>query len=178
MASVKRPYGPWSCSMLAELRRHRLLKVDAFVSWLAERGIEVDRTLVSHWIAGRSHLPADLLPLLAEFTGQPEQVFDAFVHPASCELVHVPRGVKGDRELTELLLAVGAAFGHLQHLAVMARAPASPGGVQITAEERSELLDHLQSLIQQLIDLKAQLASETSGRSAAALRAAQEEPHG
>ena len=150
--------------MLASLRRRHLLKVDAFVHWLAERGIEVDRTLVSHWIAGRSHLPADLLPLLAEFTGQPEQVFDEFVHPSACELVHVPRGIKGDRELTELMLALGAAFGHLQQHIIEAREPSSPGGAEITGDERVELLEHLETLIHQLIDLKAQLASEPARR--------------
>ena len=164
MASVKRPYGTYSRAMLAALRRRHLLKVDAFVLWLAERGIEVDRTLVSHWIAGRSHLPADLLPLLAEFTGHAELVFDEFGHPSACELGHVPRGIKGDRELTELMLALGAAFGHLQQHIVEARAPSSPGGAEITAEERIELLEHLETLIHQLNDLKAQIASEPGRR--------------
>jgi hypothetical protein len=164
MASVKRPYGQWSRVMLATLRRRRLLKVDAFVHWLAERGIEVDRTLVSHWIAGRSHLPADLLPLLAEFTGHAELVFGEFVQPAACEVVHVPRGIKGDHDLTELMLTLGAAIGHLQQHIIEARHPLSPGGAEITSEERLELLDHLESLIHQLIDLKAQLASEPARR--------------
>ena len=164
MASVKRPYGPWSCAMLASLRRRRLLKVDAFVRWLSERGIEVDRTLVSHWIAGRSHLPADLLPLLAEFTGHAELVFDEYVHPTDCEVVHVPHGIKGDHELTELMLALGAAFGHLQQHIIEARAQSSPGGSEITGDERLELLEHLETLIHPLIDLKAQLASEPARR--------------
>lgn len=150
--------------MLASLRRRHLLKVDAFVHWLAERGIEVDRTLVSHWIAGRSHLPADLLPLLAEFTGHAELVFDEYVHPVACEVVHVPRGIKGDHELTELMLALGAAFGHLQQHVIEARQPASPGGTEITGEERIELVEHLETLIHELIDLKAQLASEPARR--------------
>ena len=79
MGTVKRPYGPWSKEMLEGLREAGVLKVEALVEWLASRGTTVDRTLVSHWGAGRSHLPADVLVLLSEFTERPELVWSGKV---------------------------------------------------------------------------------------------------
>ena len=162
MASVKKPYGKWAMHMLTGLRKRGQLKVDAFVLWLSERNIKVDRTLVSHWIAGRSHLPADVLPLLSLFTGRPDLVFGEFLREVGYDAVRLPEGAKPDKELTELMLETGVSLGHLHEAVITARTPNSPGGVKITAEERVELAEHLDELIQQLTDLKTQLENERS----------------
>lgn len=160
MATVKRPYGRWSRSMFAALRQQELLKVEAFVSWLAARGIRIDRTLVSHWSAGRSHLPADLLPLLAEFTKRPETVFGPFLNELGWRLVELPIGNPADNDLVNLILEAGAALGRLQRALCDARSPDSPGGVEITEGERAELRGCLDDLIQRLADLRSRLSHE------------------
>jgi len=143
--------------MLARLRADKGLKVKALVEWLAERGLDIDRSLVSHWFAGRTHLPADLLPLLAEFTGQADVVYAEFLRDADCDLVHIPRETVADRDLVDLMLEAGASLGRLQTALLRARAPDSPGGVVVTAEERDDLRHRVDNLIQQLANLRARL---------------------
>ena len=145
--------------MLMWLREQGLLKVEAFIAWLAERDIKIDRTLVSHWAAGRSHLPADLLPLLAEFTESPEAVFSPFLKDLGFRAVELPRGVPEDRDLINLILEAGGALGRLQRALCEARSPESPGGEEITAEERDELRGCLDVLIQRLADLRSRLGT-------------------
>lgn len=157
MGQAKKPYGPWSQKMLTRLRAHQQLKVEAFVLWLDERGITIDRSLVSHWIAGRAHLPADALPLLAEFSGHPELVFGDFLRAIGCELQKLPTARAQTRELADHLLEAGGAVGNLQDSLLRAKSPDSPGGEIITDDERHALSDEVDTLIQQLTDLKATL---------------------
>ncbi len=143
--------------MLAGLRQRGLLKVEAFVQWLADRDLGVDRTLVSHWGSGRSHLPADLLPRLAEFTGHPEHVFGDYVRAVGCEVVRLPRGQASSEALIQLMLEAGALLGRLQQALIHAIAPDSPGGEAITSDERQELTERLDTLIHQLAEVRQQL---------------------
>jgi len=143
--------------MFDALRQRELFKVEAFIAWLSERGIKVDRTLVSHWSAGRSHLPADLLPLIAAFTGRADMVFGAFLREVRCEAVEIPMGVPEDRDLVDLILEAGASLGRLQRALFEARLPSSPGGVAITDDEKEELKARLDELIQRLADFRAKL---------------------
>lgn len=157
MNQVKRPYGHWSCDMMAQLRERGVLKVEAFIHWLANQDICVDRTLVSHWVAGRSHLPADLLPLLADFTGHPEFVFGPYLKELHCDVVHLPRSQASSQELVDLVLAAGATLGELQQALVQARLPDSPCGEAISTDERDRLLQHLEELLHRLAELRAKL---------------------
>lgn len=157
MGKVKRPYGRWSQQMFDVLRQQGVMKVEAFVAWLAERDIIVDRTLISHWGAGRSHLPADLLPLIAEFTGRPDLVFGGFLRAVDCQSIPIPVGAPNDRDLVDLILEAGASLGRLQRALITARLPTSPGGEAITDDERDQLRSELDELIQRLADLRARL---------------------
>lgn len=157
MGTVKRPYGPWSRAMFSLLSEKGALKVEAFIAWLAEREIHVDRTLVSHWRAGRSHLPADLLPLLAQFTEKPNLVFGEYLREVGCEIFKVPKGSTEDHDLVNLILEAGSSLGRLQRALFEARMPNSPGGVAITDDEREDLRVCLDELIQRLADLRSKL---------------------
>ena len=163
MGVVKRPYGPWSRSMLAGLRERGLLKVEAFACWLGDRDLTIDRTLVSHWGAGRSHLPADVLPLLAEFTERTEQVFGPYIRDLGWEMVPVPRGAPEGRELADLLLELSVALGRLQLALMEARSPGSPGGRAIIAEEWVIMRDRLDELIHRAADVRAQVDARARG---------------
>lgn len=160
MARTRRAYGSSSKTMLGVLRDRGLLKVAALVAWMKGREIHVDRTLVSHWVAGSTHLPADLLPLLAEFTGRPELVFGEYVRAVDCEVVRIPTELAEDEDLTDLLLGAGASLGRLHQALCDARSPSSPGGVAITTEERTELRTRLDELIHLLADVRARLRGE------------------
>ena len=113
---------------MLETLRDDDFKVEAFVSWLAARGIHVDRSLVSHWTAGRTHLPADVLPLLAEFSGRPDVVYGPYVRPLGWEVVAIPKSVTSDEDLIDLMLSAGAHLGRLHEALADARSPDSPGG--------------------------------------------------
>jgi hypothetical protein len=157
MGAAKQPYGNWSTRMLAKLKASGCLKVEALVAWLAEREIHVDRTLVSHWSADRSHLPADMLPLLAEFCERPDLVFAPYLRAVGCDVVKLPIGRTKDRELIDLMLDSAASLGKLQDSLREARAPESPGGVAVTDSERDELRAELDVLQQHLADLRIRL---------------------
>jgi hypothetical protein len=120
----------------------------------------VDRTLVSHWSAGRTHLPADLLPLLAEFSGRPDEVFGAFVRAVDCDVVRIPARATADADLIDQVLAAGASLGRLHQALADARAPDSPGGMAITPEERSALQRRFDELITRLADTRARMLAE------------------
>lgn len=146
--------------MLARMRADGELKVEAFVRWLDERGISIDRTLVSHWIGGRAHLPADALPLLAQFSDHPELVFGEYLRVVGCELQRLPEARVQARELADHMLEAGVAVGHLQAALLQAKSPDSPGGAVITDDERVELNRYVDRLVQQLLDLKASLSAK------------------
>ncbi len=150
--------------MLGGLREEGVLKVEALVQWLGSRGTVVDRTLVSHWGGGRSHLPADVLPLLAEFTERPELVFGPYLHAVNCYVYHLPDHAADGTELTDLMLEAGACLGRLQHTLAEARSPDSPGGVTITEEERHALAERLNELIHHLAEVRAGLMPVTKKR--------------
>ena len=143
--------------MMEAVRHDGLLKMEAFAQWLAERGVKVDRTLVSHWASGRSHLPADLLPLLAEFTDCPERVFGPYVRELGCEVMRLPRGDTGSGDLLRLFLAASAQLGLLHESLADAIAPDGPGGEAITESERNEMLARADTLIEQLVSIRGHL---------------------
>lgn len=143
--------------MMESVREGGLLKMEAFAAWLNERGVKVDRTLVSHWASGRSHLPADLLPLLAEYTGSPERVFGPYVREIGCELMRLPVESPEATDLLRLFLSAGAHLGLLHESLAAAIAPDGPGGEAITPEERDELLKRADSLIEQLVNIRGHL---------------------
>ena len=157
MGSVKQSYGPWSREMLASLRAGGRLGLDAFAAFLHERGAKVDRTLVSHWCAGRTHLPADVLPILADFVERPELVFGPYLRPLRWTAVELPKGRAADGDLVDLTLDAAAALGRLQDALREARSPDSPGGIAITDQERDGLRGSLDDLIRRLADLRARL---------------------
>ena len=143
--------------MMESVRHDGLLKMEAFAAWLAERGVKVDRTLVSHWASGRSHLPADLLPLLAQYTDCPERVFGPYVRELGCELMRLPQGETQASDLLRLFLSASAQLGLLHESLADAIAPDGPGGEAITGSERDEMLARADTLIEQLDSIRGHL---------------------
>jgi hypothetical protein len=157
MAKVKRPYGPWSISMLETLRKKGVLKAEAFAAWLSEKDLRVDRSLISHWTSGSAHLPADILVRLAQFTGRSDLVFSSYLRELNCELVHLRESALPDRDIVDLMLEAGATLGRLQRALIQALSPDSPGGRNITREECRDLRCRLDDFIAQLTNLRAYL---------------------
>lgn len=157
MANVKQPYGPWSRQMLESLKEAGVLKAEAFVSWLHSRDIHIDRTLISHWLNGRTHLPADMLVRLAAFTERADLVFGDYLRALDCELVCIGKQAPSDRDIIDLMLEAGATLGRLQRALIQALAPDSPGGRDITRDECRELRRRLDAFISQLTGLREHL---------------------
>lgn len=157
MANVKQPYGPWTKQMFTLLRQKGGLKVEAFSAWLFERNIRVDRTLISHWMNGRTHLPADMLVRLSEFTRRSDLVFGEYLRALGCELVEINLNVPKGRDIIEMMLEAGATLGRLQQALIQALSPDSPGGKEITDGEYQELREQLDAFISQLTGLRALL---------------------
>jgi hypothetical protein len=157
MARIKHPYGPWSGRMFDVLRETGAFKAEAFVSWLTERRITIDRTLVSHWMNHRVHLPADILVRLAEFNGRPDWVFSHFLRAVGCELVQLKETPPADGDIVDLMLQAGATLGKLNQVLIQSLAPESPGGRAITRDECTKIRQGLDDFISQLTGLRAHL---------------------
>ena len=157
MANVKHPYGPWSREMLERLRTEGAFKAEAFVSWLRSLNIHVDRSLISHWMSGRTHLPADMLVRLAKFTERADLVFGDYLRAVDCELVRLAESPPPDGDIVELMLEAGATLGRLQRTLIRALSPDSPGGREITRGECRELRQRLDRFISRLTELREHL---------------------
>jgi hypothetical protein len=150
--------------MLNALRDRGLLKVEAFIYFLESQHIHIDRTLVSHWIAGRSHMPADLLPHLAEFTERPDLVFGPYLKDLHLDVVTLPHVDARADQLTDSMLELSASLGRLQQALIDARVPESPGGPAITTDEQRELKTRVDLLLHQLVQLRASLGDRSYER--------------
>jgi len=95
----------------------------------------VDRTLVSHWCAGRSHLPP-ISCAPRRVHDRPDLVYGPFVRAVGYELFALPAVNGSVPELVDLTLEVGSHLGRLQKALLHARAPDSPGGGTITVTKR------------------------------------------
>ena len=164
MANIRHPYGPWSRLMFERLREKGALKAEAFVAWLGAKEIHIDRTLVSHWMNGRTHLPADILVRLSQFTGRPDLVFGEYLRELGCELVKLRSGALPDRDIVDLMLEAGATLGRLQRGLIQALAPDSPGGRDLTRDECRDLRQRLDEFITQLTGLRAHLKQREKRR--------------
>lgn len=143
--------------MFQRLKEKGVFKAEAFVAWLQERDLHIDRTLVSHWMNGRTHLPADILVRLAQFTDRADLVFGEYLRALECELVHLDSAAPEDRDIVDLVLEAGATLGHLQRAVIQALAPDSPGGREITGDECRVIRRHLDEFISELTGLRANL---------------------
>jgi hypothetical protein len=157
VANVRHPYGPWSRRMFECLKEMGTFKAEAFVCWLAERDIRVDRSLVSHWMNGRTHLPADILVRLSQFTERADVVFGEYLREVGLEPVRLRGTALPDRDIVDLMLEAGATLGRLQRALIQALSPDSPGGREITREECRDLRRRLDDFITRLVGLRAHL---------------------
>lgn len=100
-----RTYGDAARLILASLQRRRLLDQEAFALFVGEAtGKEVRGSLVSQWCTGEAHLPADVLPLLADFTGAPELVLGPIARACGLKVSPIDEeSSEADRTPIELL---------------------------------------------------------------------------
>jgi hypothetical protein len=150
--------------MFVKLREEGLFKAEAFVTWLESKERRIDRTLISHWMSGRTHLPADILVHLAEFTGRPRLVFGEYLRDIKCEVVHLKAALIEDKDIVDLMLEAGVSLGRLQRALIQTLAPDSPGGRDITSEECRDLRVRLDEFISQLTGFRAELKKREEKR--------------
>ena len=132
---ARRSYSNTSRPMLAALQRRGLLDQEAFAAHLeSATGELITRQVVSQWVTGDSHLPADVLEHLADFTGRADLVLAPFARASGAHVV----------VSDPVVAAQGAVLAAID--------PAGPRGVAVDATERADLVRVAE-------DLRAQLDS-------------------
>lgn len=157
MANVKHSYGPWSQRMLKKLCETEGFKVASLMCWLEEKGLNVDQALFSQWKKGSTHLPADVLPLLAAYSENPEVVFSEYTRTADCEVLRLQPRDDHEGDLVDAVFTATDYMGRLSRAFSEARMPDSDGGKHITPTECESLLENLNDAIQRLVDLRSRL---------------------
>ena len=162
MAKVKTIYGPWSERMLSRLCEIDGFKVASFTRWLRDKGVNVKDGNFTQWKKGYSHLPADALPLLAEYLNKPELVFSEYIRVVDSELLrlHPTKTSKGD--LIDDFFIASDYMGRLSRAFFSVREPDSDDGQTITPSECEFLLDCLNDSIQKLVNLRSRLLHHIS----------------
>lgn len=139
-------------------RRCPTFRLEAFA-----RRLGVDRTLLSHWIAGDRPMPVEVLPHLAAYTRDPEAVYGDLLARAGCRLVPDDQ-VEATTGPLEALREVRRAIGRLLEAEASATGPDSPGGPALTREEAAELLQEAEALQQELRSLEVSLRPAAARR--------------
>lgn len=137
---IRHRYSDTSRPMLLALRRRGLLDTEAFAAWIGEAtGEPVCHQLVSQWVTGDAHLPADALPLLVDFVGDEALVLGAYHRAHHLAAPQVPEEAAAERRL-----ALGMA--RLQVALIEARDPTSGGGGELSDAERQEHIRQAENL--------------------------------
>lgn len=157
MRPVAPELGRVAPALLEDVRRRcRSFRDEAFARWLG-----VDRTLVAHWRSGARPMPVEVLPLLAEYTGDPEAALGDLAARCGCRLI--PDDQVEDRQPLQALREVRRHIGRLLERAEDATDPESPAGELVTQAEARELLHEAEALQEQLRSLTTGLRATTRG---------------
>jgi transcriptional regulator with XRE-family HTH domain len=158
MRPVAPELGSVAPAILDDVRRRcRSFRDEAFA-----RHLGVDRTLLAHWRSGARPMPVEVLPLLADYTRDPEAVYGDLLARAGCRL-QLDDQVE-DLEPLEALREVRRSIGRLLQAEASATDPDSPGGATLTREEAAELLQEAEVLAQELRSLLASLRPAAARR--------------
>lgn len=151
---IRHAYGDHSRRLLLALRRRGLLDTEALATWIGEAtGHPVARQLVSQWISGDAHLPADVLPLLADFVGDADLVFGPLRRACTIAEPDAP----APRSEPDAIHGLSHRMATLQLALVEARAPSSAGGSDLTDDERHALIEQAERLQEELAHTLASL---------------------
>ena len=136
--ATHRHYGTATRRMLAALRSRGLLDQEAFAQHLADAtGEPMTKQQVSLWTTGEQHLPADVLPHLAAFVGRTDLVFDPLVRASGLEPAAPASEPHAIHAVTRSALDVAREIAESTD-------PESPGGAELTDEERDRLRRELE----------------------------------
>jgi transcriptional regulator with XRE-family HTH domain len=135
--------------ILDEVARRAPLWTDrAFARFLG-----IDSTLISRWRRGDRGMPVEVLPLLAQYTGDPELVYGDLLARAGCRVAK-----EYDETETDLETAIHTMRRRIGEMIVTladATDPAGPSGPSLDPDEQDEVLDEVVALRQDAGRLEA-----------------------
>lgn len=163
MATVT-PYGPFQTRLFRRLKALDIMDLTGLIEELEHAtGRSLDRSLASHWAAGRSHLPMDVLPHLAQLIDDyrghqgAEVVFGPMLRSLGYRVVPEAHSDESEADTPALLHRVVLEALDVVHCITRATDPHGPAGAAMSREEAADARREVDELRRALDAMAAQL---------------------